>query len=290
MGNSILAFEGHNVEVFELNGQVLFNPKDVATCLEIADVNSSIRNFNEKQVVKVKNSDMHNLHIRKLNNAGERFLTESGVYKLVFKSKKPNAEEFVNWVTDEVLPQIRKTGGYIPTQSVNALPMTDDQIMAQAVIIAQKTIELRNQEIAAMKTDIAQKECELVQANGKIEELEPKGEYYDNILQSDMGVSISSIADDFGLSAITMNKLLKEWGIQYKRGDRWYLHAKYKGLGYVVSDTYSGNHKDGTPAAFQHMKWTQLGRKFIYGEMKAHNYETLAEQAENILNAASGGV
>ena len=109
---NLMIFEGHDVEVFELNGQVLFNPKHVAECLDITDVNSSIRNFNEKQVIKIKNSDMHNLHIRKLNNAGENFLTESGVYKLVFKSHKPNAEAFTDWIADEVLPALRKTGSY----------------------------------------------------------------------------------------------------------------------------------------------------------------------------------
>lgn len=113
MVNELMIFEGHEVEVLELNGRALFNPKHVAECLEIADVNSSIRNFNNKQIIKVKNSDVHNLHIRKLNNAGENFLTESGVYKLVFKSHKPNAEKFTDWVTDEVLPVLRKTGGYI---------------------------------------------------------------------------------------------------------------------------------------------------------------------------------
>ena len=48
-----------------------------------------------------------------MNNAGENFLTESGVYKLVFKSRKPKRKTFTDWVTDEVLPQLRKTGGYI---------------------------------------------------------------------------------------------------------------------------------------------------------------------------------
>ena len=67
----LMIFEGHEVEVFELNGRVLFNPKHVAECLEIADVNSSVRNFNKKQLVKVRNSDVHNLHIRKFNNAGK---------------------------------------------------------------------------------------------------------------------------------------------------------------------------------------------------------------------------
>lgn len=110
--NEIKMFEEHEVEVIEINGQVLFNPKDVADILGTSDVNSSIRNFNKNQIVKVKNSDVHNLHIRKLNNAGENFLTENGVYKLVFKSHKPNAEKFTDWIADEVLPEIRKTGGY----------------------------------------------------------------------------------------------------------------------------------------------------------------------------------
>ena len=117
----LMIFEGHEVEVFELNGRVLFNPKHVAECLEIADVNSSVRNFNKKQLVKVRNSDVHNLHIRKFNNAGENFLTESGVYKLVFKSHKPNAEAFTDWIADEVLPTLRKTGFYqMPKQEKQA--------------------------------------------------------------------------------------------------------------------------------------------------------------------------
>ena len=113
MVSNTMIFEGHNVEVFEWNGKVLFNPKHVAECLGIADINSSIRKFNSNQVVKLKNSDMHDMHIRKLNNAGENFLTESGIYKLIFKSHKEEAERFQDWVTDEVLPTIRKTGGMI---------------------------------------------------------------------------------------------------------------------------------------------------------------------------------
>lgn len=112
--NELMIFEGHGVEVFELNGQVLFNPYHVGECLEISSdgVRKAITRMNQKQAIKVKNSDVTNCHIRKLNNAGENFLTESGVYKLVFKSHKPNAEKFTDWVTDEVLPSIRKHGIY----------------------------------------------------------------------------------------------------------------------------------------------------------------------------------
>lgn len=109
---NLMIFEGHDMEVFEFDGQVLFNPKHVAEILGIADVKSSTRNFNDKQLVKLTNSKVHDMHFRKLHNTGENFLTESGVYKLIFRSHKPEAERFSDWVTDEVLPSIRKTGIY----------------------------------------------------------------------------------------------------------------------------------------------------------------------------------
>lgn len=109
-----MIFEGHEVEAFELYGQVLFNPYHVGECLELGNdaVRKAMSRMNDKQFVKVRNSDVTNSNIRKLNNAGENFLTESGVYKLVFKSRKPNAEAFTDWVTDDVLPTLRKSGSY----------------------------------------------------------------------------------------------------------------------------------------------------------------------------------
>lgn len=150
--NDLMIFEGHEVEVLEVEGQVLFNPKHVAECLEIADVNSSIRNFNEKQVVKLTNSDVHNLHIRKLNNAGENFLTESGVYKLVFKSHKPNAEAFTDWIADEVLPAIRKTGGYINNADLLVNTYFDDIPEDQKAIVKGllQNIESKQKKITAL--------------------------------------------------------------------------------------------------------------------------------------------
>jgi prophage antirepressor-like protein len=112
--NNLMNFEGNSVEVFEWNGQVLFNPRHVGNCLELSD--SAVRNYlakmNKKQAIVLKNPDVRDKDIRKLNNAGEKFLTESGVYKLIFKSRKPEAERFSDWVADDVLPQIRKTGFY----------------------------------------------------------------------------------------------------------------------------------------------------------------------------------
>lgn len=142
----LMIFEGNKVEVFELNGQALFNPYHVGKCLELGDsaVRMAIGKMNGKQAVKLKNSDVKDIDFRKVNNAGESFLTESGVYKLVFKSHKPNAEAFTDWIADEVLPTLRKTGSYkmpqkqdkqpkkIPLASVNKAVSNIDRIFSRA--------------------------------------------------------------------------------------------------------------------------------------------------------------
>lgn len=130
--------------------------------------------MDEKQAVILKNSDVRDKDIRKLNNAGEKFITESGVYKLVFKSRKPNAEAFTDWVTDEVLPTIRKTGGYVNNDDIfinTYLPFADDTTKSlfkttlttvrkqNEVIAAQnKQIETQKQKIAKQKETIDHKE------------------------------------------------------------------------------------------------------------------------------------
>ena len=114
-----MKFENHNVEVFEWNGEILFNPYHCGECLDITPegIRKAITRMNEKQVIKLTNSKVTDSNFRKLHNTGENFLTESGVYKLIFKSKKKEAERFQDWVTDEVLPQIRKTGSYKNNQN-----------------------------------------------------------------------------------------------------------------------------------------------------------------------------
>lgn len=93
-----MIFEGNNVEVFELNGQVLFNPKHVAEILDIKNVNDNLRKMNKHQVIKVKNSDVKKISFRKLNNAGENFLTESGVLALINNSRNCTQEKKENLI------------------------------------------------------------------------------------------------------------------------------------------------------------------------------------------------
>lgn len=113
--NNLFNFKGNEVEIFEYKGEILFNPRDIAKCIGLSEVTirRHIQNMNENQVIKLINSNVQNMNFRKLHNTGEVFLKEPGLYKLIFKSHKPEAEEFQDWVTDSVLPTLRQTGGYV---------------------------------------------------------------------------------------------------------------------------------------------------------------------------------
>lgn len=132
--NNIMIFEDKQVEIFEWKGQILFNSRHVAKCLELSE--SGLRNhlseMNENQAIILTNSDVLGKDFRKLNNRGEKFLTESGVYKLIFKSKKEEAEKFQEWVTDEVLPSIRKHGAYMTNETLEEALTSPDFLIKLA--------------------------------------------------------------------------------------------------------------------------------------------------------------
>ena len=237
VNNNIMVFEGHNVEIFEFNGQVLFNPKHVAECLNIADVNSSIRNFNKSQVIKLKNSDMHDMQIRKLNNAGEKFLTESGVYKLIFKSHKEEAERFQNWVTDEVLPSIRKHGLYVTDTML-------DKIVGDPDFLISILKELKKEK--ALKVQ-AQKEKQIAE------------DKRDLLIHQNKLYTSTELAKELGLnSAKKLNDILHQKGIQYKVNGTWVLYSEYSDLGYT-----SIKQKEFPNRVVYDRKWTGKGRAFI---------------------------
>ena len=242
---NLMIFENKEVEVFEFEGKVLFNPRHVGECLNLTDsaVKMAVLKMNNNQVLKLTNSEVKNIDFRKLNNRGENFLTENGVYKLIFKSTKKEAEKFQDWVADEVLPQVRKTGGYISTNE----NMSDEDILAKALQIANARIEERNKQI---------------------KELKPKAEYTDMVLQSNNTFTIRQIADDYGMSAQEFNKLLNKLEIQYKQSGQWLLYKPYKDKGYACSENTIISNGVGRVRTTMHNKWTQKGRKFIYDLLK----------------------
>jgi phage antirepressor YoqD-like protein len=102
----------------------------------------------------------------------------------------------------------------------------------------------------------------------RVAEYEPKVTYVDEILKSKNTVTISQVAEDYGMTGTEMNKVLHEIGIQYKTGGQWLLYSKYKGLGYTRSNTVDITHKNGGQSVKMHTKWTQKGRLFIYESLR----------------------
>lgn len=187
-------------------------------------------------------------------------INESNLYKLIFQSRKPEAERFADWVTSEVLPAIRKHGGYMLVNRYDS----EEEIMAKAVLIAKKSIE-------RLKLENKQKDQ-------IIGELKPKADYVDKILQNKSLIKVSAIAKDYGMSAQELNKLLHKMRIQYKQGDQWLLYSKIQDKGYTSSETHVYEKKDGSTDIRLLTKWTQKGRIFLYDELKKNGYLPMIER------------
>lgn len=129
------------IRVVEKNNEPWFIAKDVCKALGLAQVSRAIQKLDEDEVTNSKVIDSIGRE-QKVNA-----ISEAGMYSLVLVSRKPEAKAFKRWVTHEVLPAIRRTGGYIATKKDD----TPEEIMARAVLIAQDTINRQKQQIADMQ-------------------------------------------------------------------------------------------------------------------------------------------
>ena len=185
------------------------------------------------------------------------FINEQNLYKVIMRSDKPQAEPFQDWVCGEVLPTIRKTGGYIAASST----MSDAEIMAKAVLVAQTTIDKRNERIRQLEEENAgQKQL--------IAQMQKGNDYLNTILQSKGTLATTQVAADYGMSAIAFNRKLKEMHIQHKVNGQWILYSEFMGKGYVHSRTISFVHSDGRPDTKLCTEWSQRGRLFLYDALK----------------------
>lgn len=185
------------------------------------------------------------------------FVNEDGLYDVILDSRKPEAKTFRKWVTSEVLPTIRKTGGYLSTTST----MTDDEIMARALMVAQTTIKQHNERIRQLQSENEGQRA-------IIHQMQKGNDYLNTILSSKGTVAITQIALDYGMSAIAFNRKLYELHIQHKVNGQWILYSEFMGKGYVHSRTITFLHKDGRPDTRMCTEWTQRGRLFLYDALK----------------------
>ena len=201
-------------------------------------------------------------------------INESGLYSLILRSKRDSAKEFKRWITSEILPIIRKTGGYVNNDEMfinTYLPNADEQtkIMFKSSLTAIREL---NGKIDTLNGEIKKLDGQVSELGNKVEVMTPKAEYYDDVLQSEGLVSITTIAKDYGKSALWMNNFLHQHKVQFKQNNTWVLYAKHSGKGYTKSKTYY-NEKTGRSKVT--MYWTQKGREAIDRMMKYYGYERI---------------
>lgn len=177
MNNEIQRFDFRGASLRTLTdeeGEPWFVAKDVCDILGMSNPSMAVIALDKDEVAQIDPKDY--LGSENRSNQAVNIVSEPGLYKLIMRSRKPEAKEFQRWVTHEVLPQIRKTGGYIPTSESDS----DEDIMARAVLVAQKTIKQKNQQIAEQQT--------------RIVELEPKARFADAVAASDGTCLVGELA------------------------------------------------------------------------------------------------
>lgn len=246
------SFEGQDLSIKEIDGQVYFNAEQAAIGLGISDVAKS-GNIVARWARVNKYLGIATSGDGKIKRGD--FITEPQFYKLAIKANNPVAEKFQDWVVGEVLPSIRKHGAYMTEETVEEILTNPDTIIKLAT-------QLKEERLAHKKT----KEEKLM-VEQQLSEAKPKVTYYDIILQNPSLVSITQIAKDYGMSGKGMNQKLKELKIQYKQSGTWFLYSKYQNKGWTSSETkiIPTNYGD---KVTMYTKWTQKGRLALYDILK----------------------
>ena len=236
----IFAFEGTDeIRTLLINDEPYFVGKDIATTLDYKEPHKAIdRHVDEEDRMK------HPIH----SNGGFQdtwLINESGLYSLILKSKLPSAKKFKRWVTSEVLPTIRKHGMYA----------TEDLLNNPDLLIQ-------------VATQLKEERTNRLIAEQRVNELQPKADYYDKILANKSLMTISVIAKNYGMSANKMNQTLHKLGVQYKQGKTWLLYSKHQDKGWTHTEMLE---VAGTDKLQPSTKWTQKGHIAIYELLKKND-------------------
>lgn len=254
--------------LIEGEDKVLFCGSDVAKALGYTRPNDAVNDH-----CRIDATSKRRTIIDRLGRKQEAlFIPEGDVYRLIAHSKLPAADQFERWIFDDVIPTIRKTGGYV----------NNDELFIETYFsqVEESTKAMLRATLATVR-EVNEKNRQLEQTVGvqsqQIAELQPKATYYDVVLQCEDLISITAIAKDYGKSARWMNNYLHEKGVQYRQGDIWLLYQTYAERGYTSTKTFK--YEDGGE---NHVKvytyWTQKGRLFIYELMKSDGHLPIIEQ------------
>ena len=236
--NEIKIFQNHEFGAIRTTsneqGEALFCAKDVALAL-------GYKRPEDAMAQHVENED--SVKHRVIDSLGRKrmatFINESGLYALILSSKLESARRFKRWVTSEVLPSIRKQGGYIATRNGE----TEAEIMQRAIEIVQTTLARRDEQIARLK---------------------PRADYADQVLDSITCITTTQLAKELGMTAQELNRRLCEMRIQYWQSGQYMLYADYARQGFAKSRTRKHTLKHGIVMTETYLVWTERGRDFIH--------------------------
>lgn len=258
-GNSVLDFnfEGHDVRAIAIDGEPWFVGKDVAEALGYSNTRKAIRDHlddDEKMEERIVTPSRGKQKMTLIN--------ESGLYALILSSKLESAKKFKKWVTSEVLPSIRKNGGYIYGQE----NMSEDELLSRALILANSRIlslESKNEQLEEEKQDVT-----------FLSEL---------FVGSKDRWLTTEIANYYGMSAVKFNKLLFMIGLQDKVDGVWEVNEEYKkdGLKFMITTSKNMYENKKIVSVAKFNAWTKDGVKLIYNELKEHGVLPVIEQTED---------
>lgn len=238
------------------NGKVLFKATDVAKALGYVETAKAVRTHCKG--VSVLDTPSEN-QFGAVVMQPTRYITEADIYRLVMRSKLPEAEKFQDWVCEEVLPSIRKHGAYLTDAALQRVVTEPDFLIGLANAIKEE----RKSRMAA-ESRCEEQRLLIGRQKEQIEELGRRTSYVELVLQCKGLLDITQIAQDYGISGRKLNTILHEKGIQYKDNRQWILYAAYKDKGYVHSATLSLE----SGKSVMRTQWTQKGRLFIYERLK----------------------
>ena len=259
--NNLKIFENPEfgtIRTLELNGEPWFVGKDVAEVLGYINTRDALaKHIDEEDKASVAIHDGS-------QNRNSSIINESGLYSLILSSKLPTAKAFKRWVTSEVLPAIRRTGGYIPTTQ----QMSEQEIMARAVQISMNTIKHQKEQL--------DRQAE------QLEQQAPKVLFADSVASSSSSILVFDLAKLLKQNGVNMggNRLfawLREHGYLVKRKGSDYNMPTQKsmnlGLFEIKESTHT--HADGHTTVNRTPKVTGKGQiyfvsKFLEKELTRH--------------------
>lgn len=188
------------------------------------------------------------------------FVNEDGLYDVILDSRKPEAKIFRKWVTSEVLPSIRKSGGYMVAKEDDS----PEEIMARALTIAQATLAKREERLKQLEQKTERQQITIDAQATELQSAAPKVTYYDETLQSVNTLTTTQIAKELGLDAPKLNQRLKQAGVIFRQSGMWMLRQPYSSWKLTATRTQTFTRSDGSTGTSMYTVWNERGRRFIH--------------------------